>query len=79
MEEIAAIRDVPLEIGVELNRHMLTLRQILELDAGSIVQMNQSAGENIDLYVGRKLIAFGEIVIIENTMGVRITNFRVDA
>jgi flagellar motor switch protein FliN/FliY len=79
MQEIASIQDVPIEISVELDRRMLKVREIIELQAGSIIEMDRSAGENIDIYVGGKLVAFGEIVIIENTMGVRITDFRVEA
>lgn len=76
MQEMASILDVPIEVAVELDHRMMKLRDILELHPGAIVQMERSAGENIDVYVGRKLIASGEIVIIENTMGVRITDFR---
>jgi flagellar motor switch protein FliN/FliY len=76
MQEVAPIQDIPLDIGIELDRHMLTIREIIDLDVGSVIQMNRSAGENIDIYVGRKLVAHGEIVIIENAMGVRITNFK---
>ena len=68
-----------MEVAVELDRRMLKIREILELQAGSIIQMDRSAGENIDIYIGRKLVAFGEIVIIENTMGVRITDFRIES
>lgn len=77
MQEIAPIQDVPLEIGVELDRHTMTIREILELSVGSVIQTHRSAGENIDIYVGRTLVAHGEIVIVENSMGVRITNFRI--
>ena len=78
MQEIAPIQDVPMEVGVELDRRMLKIREILDLQVGSIIRMERSAGENIDIYVGNKLVAFGEIVIIENTMGVRITDFRIE-
>ena len=78
LEEVALIQDVPLEVGVELDRRYLKIRDILELQEGSIVEMTRSAGENIDIYVGKRLVAFGEIVIIENTMGVRITDFLVE-
>ena len=78
MQEIAPIQDVPMELGVELDRRTLTIREILDLQTGSVIQMERSAGENIDIYVGRKLVAFGEIVIIESTMGVRITDFRIE-
>jgi flagellar motor switch protein FliN/FliY len=78
LEEVAPIHDVPVEILVELDRRMLKIRDILDLQPGSIVEMPRSAGENIDIYIGGKLIGFGEIVIIENSMGVRITNFRIE-
>lgn len=77
MLQVAAIHDVPLEIGIELDRPLLTIREIVDLDIGSIIQTHRSAGENIDIYVGRRLVAHGEIVIVENVMGVRITNFRI--
>jgi flagellar motor switch protein FliN/FliY len=75
-EEIAMIAEIPLEIEVELDRVQLTIRAILDLDVNSIIEMPRSAGENLDIYIGGKLVAFGEIVIIENTMGVRITDFK---
>ena len=78
LEEVARIQDVPLEITVELDRRFLKIRDILDLQEGSVIEMTRSAGENIDIYVGKKLVASGEIVIIENTMGVRITDFLVD-
>ena len=77
LESIAPIHDVPIELAIELDRRMLKLREILELQPGSIIEMHRSAGENIDIYVGKRLIGYGEIVIIENTIGVRITDFRV--
>ena len=77
LEEIAPIQDVPLEIGVELDRREIKIRDILAFDEGSIIELGRSAGENIDIYIGRKLVGFGEIVIIENTMGVRITDFLI--
>ena len=74
-EEIQHCGDVPLEISVELDRVVMTVEQVLRLDQGSVIKMNRSAGENIDILVGGSLVAFGEIVIIEATMGVRITDF----
>ncbi len=74
-EEIALCGDIPLDISVELDRKTMSIRDILALESGSIVKMTRSAGENIDLLVGKTLVAFGEIVIIETTMGVRITDF----
>jgi len=68
--------EVPVEIEVELDRRVLTTREILRLDAGSVITTARSAGENIDLYIGGVLCGSAEIVVIENALGVRITDFR---
>ena len=74
-EEIALCADVPLDITAELDRKVMAIRDILALEKGSVVKMSRSAGENIDILVGNVVVGFGEIVIIETTMGVRITDF----
>ncbi len=75
LEEIAHLSNVPMELEVELDRRPMTMRQILELERGSVVKMTRSAGENIDLLIGGTLVGSGEIVIIEEAFGVRITDF----
>jgi flagellar motor switch protein FliN/FliY len=77
-EEISVLSDIPLDVNLELDRRVMTVRELLNLDSGSIVRLNRSAGENIDVIVGDALIGFGEIVIIEDRMGVRITTFNVE-
>jgi flagellar motor switch protein FliN/FliY len=74
-EQVAHIADVRIELEVQLDQRWMKLSEILGLEEGSILEMRRSAGENIDIYVGSKLLGFGEIVIIENIMGVRITDF----
>ena len=77
-EQTALLADVPLEICVELDRRIVSLREVLELETGTIIELRRSAGENIDILIGGVLAAFGEIVIIENTMGIRITDFNTE-
>jgi flagellar motor switch protein FliN/FliY len=77
-DQISLLADIPLDISVELDQRILTLREVLELEAGSVIGMRRSAGENIDILIGGIVVAFGEIVIIENTMGVRITDFNTE-
>jgi flagellar motor switch protein FliN/FliY len=77
-DQISLLADVPLEISVELDHRILSLREVLELETDSIIAMRRSAGENIDILIGSVVVAFGEIVIIENTMGVRITDFNTE-
>jgi flagellar motor switch protein FliN/FliY len=74
-EELARYLDVPLDVEVELDRCILTVRQILALDVGSVIRMNRSAGENLDVRVGGSLLGFGEIVVNEATTGIRLTDF----
>jgi flagellar motor switch protein FliN/FliY len=76
--QISLLADIPLDISVELDQRILTLREVLELEASSVIGMRRSAGENIDILIGGAVVAFGEIVIIENTMGVRITDFNTE-
>ena len=77
-EEIAHLADVPVTVEVELDRKVMSLRDVLELKTGSIIKMTRSAGENIDIIIGGTLVGFGEIVVIEDLLGVRITDFNGD-
>lgn len=74
-EEIGRLGNIPINVDAELARRTMTVREILALERGSIVRMLRSAGENIDVLVGGTMIGSGEIVIIEETVGVRITDF----
>jgi flagellar motor switch protein FliN/FliY len=74
-EQIAGFEDVPLAVNIELDRRVLTVREVLQLDVDSTLKMKRSAGENLDLLIGDALIGFGEIVISETSTGFRITDF----
>ena len=75
LEEIHHLSDVPIQVEVELDRKTMTVRDLLGLEQGSVIKMPRSAGENIDIVIGGTTIGSGEIVIIEETVGVRITDF----
>lgn len=75
-EEVAPLADVPVDIEVELDRRIMSARELLRLEAGCVIGTSRSAGENIDIYIGGVLCGSGEIVVIENNLGVRITDFR---
>jgi flagellar motor switch protein FliN/FliY len=77
-QEIADFADVPVEVEVELGRRIMTIGQILELGPDSVIRMARSAGDNMDILVGGSLIGYGEIVIIEDSVGVRITDFGLE-
>lgn len=71
---IGLILDVPLQVTVELGRTRKLIRDILELTPGSVVELDKLAGEPVDILVNGKLIAKGEVVVIDENFGVRITD-----
>lgn len=71
---IALIMDVPLQVTVELGRTRKLIREILELSPGSVVELDKLAGEPVDILVNGKLIAKGEVVVIDENFGVRVTD-----
>ena len=70
---IDLILDVPLEVTVELGRTSKTIKEILEISPGTIVELDKMAGEPVDILVNGKLVAKGEVVVIDENFGVRIT------
>ena len=77
-QEIADLTDVTVDVEIELGRRIMTIAQILQLAQDSVIRMGRSAGDNIDILVGGTLIGYGEIVIIEDAVGVRITDFSLE-
>ncbi|MDR1532568.1 MAG: flagellar motor switch phosphatase FliY [Clostridiales bacterium] len=73
-ENISIIMDVPLEVTVELGRTKRKIRDILEFSAGTIVELDKLAGEPIDILVNGKFVAKGEVVVIDENFGIRITD-----
>lgn len=75
VEQIADFADVPLDVDVELGRKVMTIAQVLEMHPDSVIRTGRAAGDNIDILIGGSVVAYGEIVIIEDAVGVRITDF----
>jgi flagellar motor switch protein FliN/FliY len=69
-----ALGSIPVTATVELGQSDLSLKEILELAEGSIIELNRLAGEPLDLKVGGQLVAQGEVVAIDDYYGLRITN-----
>ncbi len=70
---ISMLLDLTLPISIELGRTSMTVQEILRLGRGSVVQLDRLAGEPIDVYVGDRRFAEGEVVILGETFGVRVT------
>lgn len=66
--------DIPVQVAVELGTTELSLKEILDLAEGSIIELNRLAGEPLDLKVGGQLVAQGEVVAVDDYYGLRITN-----
>ncbi len=75
-KNIEMLLDVPLELTVELGRTQKSIREILALGPGSIIELDKLAGEAVDVLVNGKLIAHGEVVVIDESFGVRITSIQ---
>ncbi len=70
---IEMLLDVPLTVTIELGRTEMTLKQALELQHGSVVELNRLAGDPIDVFVNERLIAKGEVVVVDDKFAVRVT------
>lgn len=73
-QNLNILLDVKLQLTVELGRTDLPIKKVLELTKGSIVTLNKAAGEPVELFANGKLIAYGEVVVIEDNFGLRITH-----
>jgi len=72
-EKLELLLDVPLRVVVELGRAKMTLKQVLDLNIGSLLELDKLTGEPVDILVNGKLIAKGEVVVVDENFGVRIT------
>jgi flagellar motor switch protein FliN/FliY len=75
MEEktLDIVLDVRVKVTVQLGSCQLPMRDVLELSPGSVVQLNQHASDPVGLYVNDKLVAYGEVVVVEDNFGIKIT------
>ncbi|UYG00056.1 MULTISPECIES: flagellar motor switch protein FliN [unclassified Halomonas] len=71
--DLEMIMDIPVKLTVELGRAKLTIKQLLELAQGSVIELEGLAGEPMDILINGYLIAQGEVVVVEDKYGIRIT------
>ena len=67
------VHDVKGKVTVQLGSCQLPMREVLELAPGSVVQLNQHASDPVGLYINEKLVAYGEVVVVEDNFGIKIT------
>lgn len=73
-QNIAMLLDIDLDVSIELGKSMLSIKRILELAPGAIVELDRMAGEPVDLLVNNKVVAKGEVVVIDENFGIRIVS-----
>jgi flagellar motor switch protein FliN/FliY len=83
MKNLEFIMDIPLQLTVELGRTKLLVKDVLQLNQGSVVELTKLAGEPLDVFVNSKLVARGEAVVVNDKFGIRLLdivspNERVD-
>lgn len=71
--DLEMVMDIPVKLSVELGRTRITIKQLLELAQGSVVELDGLAGEPMDILINGYLVAQGEVVVIEDKYGIRIT------
>ena len=68
------VLDIPLEISVELGRAKMLISDLLQLGQGSVIELNKLAGEPAEIFVNQKLIARGEVVVVNDKFGIKMTD-----
>jgi flagellar motor switch protein FliN len=71
--DLEAVFDVPVRISVVLGRARVPVSQLLKMDVGTVVELDRQVGEAVEIYVNDRLVARGEIVLVENRLGVTMT------
>ena len=74
-EELHHFLDIPVKISIQLGTRFMKVRDILQLQASSIIELPKSAGENVDILINDRLVAFGEVLELEGCTGIRLTDF----
>ena len=72
MKNLEFIMDIPLQLTVELGRAKMLVRDVLQLNQGSVVELTKLAGEPLDVFVNSKLVARGEAVVVNDKFGIRL-------
>ena len=71
--DVTAIYDIPVQISAVLGRSTMQVSQLLKLGRGAVVELDRKVGEAIDIYVNNRLVARGEVVVVEDKLGVTMT------
>lgn len=70
---LEAVQDIPVQISVVLGKTMMPVAQLLKLGRGAVIELNKKVGEPVDVYINSRLVARGEVVVVEDRIGVTMT------
>lgn len=72
--DVDLIIDIPLDVSVELGKVRMIVNDLLQLGQGSIIELNKPVGEPLEIYINNKLVARGEVVVLDEKFGIRVTD-----
>ncbi|WP_072283294.1 flagellar motor switch protein FliN [Syntrophotalea acetylenivorans] len=73
-KDLGFLLDIPLQVSVEIGRSRILIKDLLQMQEGSIIELEKLSGEPLDLYVNERLIARGEAVLVKDKYGIRLTD-----
>lgn len=73
-KDLGFLLDIPLQVSVEIGRSRILIKDLLQMQEGSIIELEKLSGEPLDLYVNSRLIARGEAVLVKDKYGIRLTD-----
>jgi flagellar motor switch protein FliN len=73
-EDLGSLAMLPIDIEARLDERMISMKELVALRPGSLLRLARSAGERIDVLAGGTVLGFGEVVVVENALGIRVTD-----
>nr|WP_320050092.1 flagellar motor switch protein FliN [uncultured Desulfuromonas sp.] len=74
LKNLELLLDIPLDVSVEVGRTKILVRELLQMDEGYVIDLGKNANEPLDVYVNSRLIARGEVVLVDDKLGLRLTD-----
>lgn len=74
LKNLDLLLDIPLDVSIEVGRSKILVRDLLQMDEGYVIELGKNASEPLDVYVNSRLIARGEVVLVDDKLGLRLTD-----
>ena len=79
LEDLGSMALLPMDIEARLDQRMVTMKELIQLRPGSLLRLMRSAGERVDMLAGGTVFGYGEVVVVENVIGIRVTDICEEA